>query len=235
MSFIYMRMKNDFHIKGWAPTLVLKQRPRGTREWPIPSEVRYVDGKHSGSQQIYVFKHYPPTPLYPIPLALGCLPWTFILTTPSLKKSWIRSWSSQSSDTHWEVYMHSKFNGKSPGNEVVHSTLILIRNGHGWYKGMYMRLSRVRLVQNSRITPTYFTFLSVNFQLILIRIYFGLRWIECFFFPWKFKRMRVSSWISYALTRWRKQTFIISYCASYQKKQSNKHAHKNSWNKTSNL
>ena len=35
MSFIYMRMKNDFHIKGWAPTLVLKQRPGGTRKWPI--------------------------------------------------------------------------------------------------------------------------------------------------------------------------------------------------------
>ena len=30
-----MRMKNDFHIKGWAPTLVLKQRPGGTRKWPI--------------------------------------------------------------------------------------------------------------------------------------------------------------------------------------------------------
>ena len=27
MSFICMRMKNDFHIKGGAPTLVLKQRP----------------------------------------------------------------------------------------------------------------------------------------------------------------------------------------------------------------
>ena len=26
MSFICMRMKNDFHIKGWAPTLALKQR-----------------------------------------------------------------------------------------------------------------------------------------------------------------------------------------------------------------
>ena len=30
-----MRMKNDFHIKGWAPTLILKQRPGGTRKWPI--------------------------------------------------------------------------------------------------------------------------------------------------------------------------------------------------------
>ena len=28
-------MKNDFHIKGWAPTLVLKQRPGGTRKWSI--------------------------------------------------------------------------------------------------------------------------------------------------------------------------------------------------------
>ena len=36
VSFICMRMKNDFHIKGWAPpTLVLKQRPWGTRKWPI--------------------------------------------------------------------------------------------------------------------------------------------------------------------------------------------------------
>ena len=35
MSFICMRMKNDFHIKGWAPTLVLKQRPGGTRKWAI--------------------------------------------------------------------------------------------------------------------------------------------------------------------------------------------------------
>ena len=35
MSFICMRMKNDFHIKGWAPILVLKQKPGGTRKWPI--------------------------------------------------------------------------------------------------------------------------------------------------------------------------------------------------------
>ena len=32
MSFICMRMKNDFHIKGYASTLVLKQRPRGKSE-----------------------------------------------------------------------------------------------------------------------------------------------------------------------------------------------------------
>ena len=35
MSFICMRKKNDFHINGWAPILVLKQRPTGTRKWPI--------------------------------------------------------------------------------------------------------------------------------------------------------------------------------------------------------
>ena len=35
MIFICTRMKNDFHMKGWAPTLVLKQRPGGTRKWPI--------------------------------------------------------------------------------------------------------------------------------------------------------------------------------------------------------
>ena len=35
MSFICMRMKNDFHIKGWAPSLVLKQRSGENRKWPI--------------------------------------------------------------------------------------------------------------------------------------------------------------------------------------------------------
>ena len=35
MSLICMRMKNRFHIKGWALNLVLIQRPGGTRKWPI--------------------------------------------------------------------------------------------------------------------------------------------------------------------------------------------------------
>ena len=35
MSLICMRMKNHFHIKGWALNLVLIQRPGGTRKWPI--------------------------------------------------------------------------------------------------------------------------------------------------------------------------------------------------------
>ena len=34
-SFVYMRMKNHFHIEGWALNLVLIQRPEGTRKWPI--------------------------------------------------------------------------------------------------------------------------------------------------------------------------------------------------------
>ena len=34
IDLICTRMKNDFHIKGWAATLVLNQRPGGTRKWP---------------------------------------------------------------------------------------------------------------------------------------------------------------------------------------------------------
>ena len=34
MSFICMRMKTHFHIKGWALNLGLKQRPGGTGKWP---------------------------------------------------------------------------------------------------------------------------------------------------------------------------------------------------------
>ena len=34
MSLICIRMKNHFHIKGWALNLVLIQRPGGTRKWP---------------------------------------------------------------------------------------------------------------------------------------------------------------------------------------------------------
>ena len=34
MSFICMRMKNHFHIKGGVLNLVLIQRPGGTQKWP---------------------------------------------------------------------------------------------------------------------------------------------------------------------------------------------------------
>ena len=46
MSFICMRMKNDFHIKGWALTLVLKQSSGGTRKWPIHKR---LTGFYAGS------------------------------------------------------------------------------------------------------------------------------------------------------------------------------------------
>ena len=49
MSFICMRMKNDFHIKGWAPTLALKQRPGGTRKWPISPYVRESRFRNPGN------------------------------------------------------------------------------------------------------------------------------------------------------------------------------------------
>ena len=39
MSFICMKMKNHFHIKGWALSLVLIQRLGGTRKWPIDISV----------------------------------------------------------------------------------------------------------------------------------------------------------------------------------------------------
>ena len=35
ISFICMRMKNYFHIKGWALDLVLMQRHRKSQKWPI--------------------------------------------------------------------------------------------------------------------------------------------------------------------------------------------------------
>ena len=35
ISFICMRMKNYFHIKGWALNLVLIQTPGGSRKWPV--------------------------------------------------------------------------------------------------------------------------------------------------------------------------------------------------------
>ena len=45
-KFVCMRMKNDFHIEGWAPTLVLKQRPGGTRKWLIKLVLQLVWAGH---------------------------------------------------------------------------------------------------------------------------------------------------------------------------------------------
>ena len=49
MSFICIRMKNDFHIKGRAPTLVLKQRPRGTWKWPITKSLVQSNCSENGT------------------------------------------------------------------------------------------------------------------------------------------------------------------------------------------
>ena len=35
MSFICMRIKNQFHINGFALSLALKQRLGATRRWPV--------------------------------------------------------------------------------------------------------------------------------------------------------------------------------------------------------
>ena len=42
MSFICMRMKNHFNIKGWTLNLVLIQRLGGTREWPIRKHISNI-------------------------------------------------------------------------------------------------------------------------------------------------------------------------------------------------
>ena len=60
MSFICMRMKNNFHIKDWAPKLVLKQRPGGTRKWPIEMHPTTVSScihwKHSSGSSWVLFR-----------------------------------------------------------------------------------------------------------------------------------------------------------------------------------
>ena len=59
MSYICMRMKNHFHIKGWALSLTLIQRPGGTRKWPIeigvPNRPFY---RYGGHIELIRFKEY---------------------------------------------------------------------------------------------------------------------------------------------------------------------------------
>ena len=49
MSFICLRMKNDFHIKGWAPTLVLKQRPGELENGLLVRTLHRYFGGHSSN------------------------------------------------------------------------------------------------------------------------------------------------------------------------------------------
>ena len=46
MSFICKRMKTQFHMKGFAPSLTLKQRLKATQKWLI-----YVTHHHSSTIQ----------------------------------------------------------------------------------------------------------------------------------------------------------------------------------------
>ena len=52
MSFICMRMKNHFHIKGWAVNLVLIERLGGTRKWSISCPL------HSRLTYLLPFQHH---------------------------------------------------------------------------------------------------------------------------------------------------------------------------------
>ena len=55
MSFICMRIENHFNIKGWAPNLVLIQRPGGTLKWPITRlKKREEIGSFISSSVVYV-------------------------------------------------------------------------------------------------------------------------------------------------------------------------------------
>ena len=66
-----MRMKNDFHI---APTLILKQRPGGTRKWPIFLILRhvvidtpYITEKLPRIGRFDIFQVHFKIPFYPVP------------------------------------------------------------------------------------------------------------------------------------------------------------------------
>ena len=54
MSFICLRVENHFHIKGWALNLVLIQRPRRTRWWPIDSGATSQINRISSTQRSYL-------------------------------------------------------------------------------------------------------------------------------------------------------------------------------------
>ena len=54
MSYICMRMKNHFHIKGWALKLVFIQRPGETRKWLITAiENQHIISKHKITNLFY--------------------------------------------------------------------------------------------------------------------------------------------------------------------------------------
>ena len=52
MSFICVRMKSHFHIKGWSLILVLIQGPGGTKKWPIVDTASLCDCQYRKLQWI---------------------------------------------------------------------------------------------------------------------------------------------------------------------------------------
>ena len=51
MSFIYITIKNHFHINGFALSLALKVRFFGTRKWPVALEVEVSSHNFPVSRQ----------------------------------------------------------------------------------------------------------------------------------------------------------------------------------------
>ena len=95
MSFIYMRMKSDFHIKGWAPTLVLNQRPGGTRKWPIASCKTFQDSLGLDSR-------------YRIPdsLSMKLRFWISMFSGIPDSVSWIPDSKAQDSEFHCKKFQY---------------------------------------------------------------------------------------------------------------------------------
>ena len=62
MSFICMRLKNHFHINGFALSLAFKQRSRSTQKWPIIHQAPVVQKVDSA---IHIIN------LYPVDSAIG--------------------------------------------------------------------------------------------------------------------------------------------------------------------
>ena len=94
-SFICMRMKNDFHNKRWAATLVLKQRPGWTRKWPIASCKIFQDSLRLDSR-------------YRIPdsLSLKLRFWISVLSRIPDSVSWIPDSKPQNSEFHCKKFQY---------------------------------------------------------------------------------------------------------------------------------
>ena len=91
MSFICMRMKNDFHIKGSPPILVLKQRPGGTRKWPIPAIFRFLKNFQSSLCSIQLDLATPySSSCFPLVSSVNC--WKFFICVALLRRQ-VNSWT----------------------------------------------------------------------------------------------------------------------------------------------